>query len=78
MTQTTEDLIVRLRSDGENENQHQRQARFELHGLLNEAADEIERLQEKLKETHRKLDDYKFLSIHQQQVLGEYMRKDIS
>jgi hypothetical protein len=24
------------------------------------------------------LDDYKFLSIHQQQVLGEYMRKDIS
>jgi len=42
------DIIERLRSDGENERQHLREARVGLWSLLNEAADTIESLEEEL------------------------------
>ena len=39
-----DDLVKRLRSDGEGERQHEREARVVLGGLLDEAADRIEAL----------------------------------
>lgn len=44
--ETPEDILVRLRSDGEGERSYVREARCELGGLLDEAARVIETLRE--------------------------------
>ena len=42
------DIVDQLRFDGEGERQHEREARVVLGGLLDEAADEIERLRKEV------------------------------
>ena len=44
------DIVDQLRSDGENERQHKREARVVLGGLLDAAAQEIEQLRVDYKE----------------------------
>jgi hypothetical protein len=44
--ETKDDILIRLRSDGDDERQHVREARCELGGLLDEAANMIEALRE--------------------------------
>lgn len=52
------DLLDRLRNGQPEERQYHREARIVLFGLLNEAAMEIERLREALKEAADELDEY--------------------
>lgn len=51
-------IVDRLRSDGEGERQYEREARLVLGGLLDEAADEIERLRSALLDHNIKVMEY--------------------